>query len=280
MAVPIPAGLISGHAMTELKVTDLFRFVAQPSVCSYIQEETSQLEYRVPWNLDEAVYGELVRRGWRRFGNYVFRPQCPVCRKCRSLRIRVDDFRTSKSLRRTLNRNSNIRCESGPPTVTNEHVSLFNAWHRDMTTQRGWPENTTSIQDYYESFIGGHFEFAREFRYFNEGRLVGVSLVDVVTTGVSSVYFFHDPAWRPLAPGTFSILREVEFARSLGLPFVYLGYWIEENQSMNYKSRFRPHELLEAYVDDNVEPVWRSAVETGPVSQCQPGNGPAEPSAV
>ena len=280
MPVSIPAGVISGDTMTELKVTDLFRFVAQPSVCSYIREETAQLEYRVPWNLDEAVYGELVRRGWRRFGNYVFRPQCPVCRKCRSLRIRVDDFRPSKSLRRTLNRNSDIRCVSGPPTVTNEHVSLFNSWHRDMTTLRGWPENATSIQDYYESFIGGQFEFAREFRYFNQERLVGVSLVDVVTTGVSSVYFFHDPAWRPLAPGTFSILNEVEFARRLGLPFVYLGYWIAQNPSMNYKSRFRPHELLDAYVDDNVEPVWRSAVDAESDSPCQPEVGPNEPSAV
>lgn len=243
--------------MADLNITDLFRFIAQPSVCSYLREETSQLEYRVPWNLDESVYGELVRRGWRRFGNYVFRPQCPICRKCRSIRVHVKGFRRSKSLRRTVNRNSAVRVESSSPTVTNEHVALFNAWHKDMTLHRGWPENATSIQDYYESFIGGQFEFAREFRYFNEERLVGVSLVDVVPTGVSSVYFFHDPAWRPLAPGTFSILQEIEFARNLGLPFVYLGYWIEENQSMNYKSRFGPHDLLESYVDDDDEPIWR-----------------------
>jgi arginyl-tRNA--protein-N-Asp/Glu arginylyltransferase len=262
--------------MTELKVTDLFRFVAQPSVCSYLREETSQLEYRVPLNLDEPVYGELVRRGWRRFGNYVFRPQCPVCRKCRSLRVRVDDFRRSKSLRRTLNRNSGVDIESGPPTVTNEHVVLFNAWHRDMTRQRGWPENATSIQDYYESFIGGRFEFAREFRYFDGERLVGVSLVDVVATGVSSVYFFHDPVWRRLAPGTFSILTEIEFARDLGLPFVYLGYWIEENRSMNYKSRFVPHQLLESYVDDDAEPVWRLPVDRDSASKCQPDDGKSD----
>lgn len=259
--------------MTELKVTDLFRFVAQPSVCSYLREETSQLEYRVPLNLDEPVYGELVRRGWRRFGNYVFRPQCPVCRKCRSLRVDVNEFRPSKSLRRTLNKNAGIDFESGPPTVTNEHVALFNAWHKDMTRQRDWPENATSIQDYYESFIGGQFEFAREFRYFQKGRLVGVSLVDVVSTGVSSVYFFHDPAWRPLAPGTFSILQEIEFARSLELPFVYLGYWIEENRSMNYKARFGPHQLLEFYVSDNTEPVWRFPTDDDPVAECQPGEG-------
>ena len=242
--------------MAQLNVTDLFRFVTQPAVCSYLREETSQLEYRVPLNLDEPVYGELVRRGWRRFGNYVFRPQCPVCRKCRSLRVKVDEFRPSKSLRRTLNRNQHVEVEVGPPTSTNEHVSLFNAWHVDMTQRRGWPENATSMQDYYESFIGGQFEFAREFRYLTDNKLVGVSLVDVVGTGVSSVYFFHDPSWRPLSPGTFSILQEIEFARRLGQPYVYLGYWIEENVSMNYKSRFTPHELLDAYVEDDVQPRW------------------------
>lgn len=246
--------------MSELTVTDLFRFVTQPTVCSYLREETAQLEYRVPLNLDEPVYGELIRRGWRRFGNYVFRPQCPVCRKCRSLRVLVNRFQTTKSLRRTLNRNQHVRFEISPPTITNAHVSLFNAWHRDMTLRRGWPANVTSMQDYYESFIGGQYEFAREFRYLIDGRLVGVSLVDVVRTGVSSVYFFHDPDWRSLAPGTCSILNEIEFARRLGLPYVYLGYWIEENLSMNYKSRFGPHELLEAYVEDDVEPVWRQPV--------------------
>lgn len=243
--------------MAQLNVTDLFRFVTQPSVCSYLREETSQLEYRVPLNLGETVYGELIQRGWRRFGNYVFRPQCPVCRKCRSLRVIVDDYHPSKSLRRTLRRNQHVQVETGPPTISSEHVALFNAWHADMTQRRGWPENATSMQDYYESFIGGQFDFAREFRYLVDGQLVGVSLVDVVSTGVSSVYFFHDPSWRSLAPGTFSILQEIRFAKQLGRPYVYLGYWIEENLSMNYKSRFVPHELLTAYVEDDESPDWR-----------------------
>lgn len=242
--------------MAQLKVTDLFRFVTQPSVCSYLREETSQLEYRVPLNLDESVYGELVRRGWRRFGNYVFRPQCPICQKRRSLRVRVGEFRPSKSLRRTLNRNQHVKVEVGSPTITNEHVSLFNAWHMDMTRRRGRPENATSMHDYYESFIGGRYEFAREFRYLIDGELVGVSLVDVVGHGVSSVYFFHHPSWRSLSPGTFSILQEIDFATRLSQPYVYLGYWIEENVSMNYKSRFTPHELLDAYVEDDVKPRW------------------------
>jgi len=192
----------------------------------------------------------------------------------------VADFRPSKSLRRVLRKNSDVHMEIGTPTVSNERIRLFNQWHAEMTYQRGWPVNTVSSREYYESFIGEQFEFAHEFRYLVNGRLAGVSLVDVVTTGVSSVYFYHDPAWRSLAPGTFSLLQEIEWARRLNLPYVYLGYWIEQNQSMSYKSRFRPHELLHAYVDDNREPFWAAPDHTSHASGEDMSEPPVEPGAV
>lgn len=245
--------------MSTVKTIDLIRFLSETSACSYLPEESSQLEYRVPWEPDAEQLRQLLRRGWRRFGNYVFRPQCPVCRKCRSIRIPVDRFQPSKSQRRALKRNSHIEVEVHSPEVTDDHVELFNEWHRDMALRRGWAENATSFQNYYESFIGGTFDFAREFRYWEGDRLVGIGLVDQVEDAVSSAYFYHDPAWRPLGPGTFSSLMEIEYARQNGLQYVYLGYWIQQNQSMNYKARFQPHELLDFYVDDEDEPVWRAA---------------------
>jgi len=246
-------------AMNKQEPADLLRFVTGPETCSYLSSETSRLEFRVPRQLHQADYSELVRRGWRRFGNYVFRPQCPVCRACRSLRVVVAEFRPSRSLRRVLNKNSDVRMEIGRPAVSEERISLFNSWLAEMTRQRGWADSTTNARDYYENFIGRDFEFAYEIRYLAGDRLAGVSLVDVATSGVSCVYFYHDPRWRPRAPGTFSILQEIEWARRLKLPYVYLGYWIEQNQSMNYKSRFRPHELLLSYVDDDREPSWTAS---------------------
>ena len=250
---------------------DLIRFTTEPSTCSYLSTESAQLEYRVPMNLDAATFGQLLLRGWRRFGNYVFRPQCPVCRSCRSIRVPTNSFSPTKSQRRTLNRNAHIDVEVTRPDVTDDHVDLFNAYHKDMSRRRGWPENLTSFQDYYESFIGGRFEFAREFRYWNEDRLVGIGIVDEVTDGLSSAYFYHDPAWRRLGPGTFSMLTELQYARDRDIPFCYLGYWISDNDSMNYKANFRPHELLEAYVDDDNEPVWNSPQ---PVSASELDNSP------
>lgn len=245
--------------MSDGNLHDLIRFVTEPSPCPYLPRETAQLEYRVPASLDTALLEQLIERGWRRFGNYVFRPRCAACRKCRPLRILLDQFRPSRSQRRVLNKNSHVEVSVTRPKVTDEHVALFNAYHRDMTARREWPDNPTSFQNYYESFIGGQYRFAREFQYRDGGDLIGVGLVDVMKQGLSSVYFYHDPAWRKLSPGTFSILTEINWGISSSLRYSYLGYWIHENQSMNYKARFQPHELLDECVDTNESPSWRSA---------------------
>ena len=90
-----------------------------------------------------------------------------------------------------------------------------------------------------------------------DGRLIGVGIVDVFKEGLSSAYFYHDPAWRKQSPGTFSILTEIEWGKANSLKYSYLGYWIHENQSMNYKARFDPHQLLEACVDLDEAPNWK-----------------------
>jgi leucyl-tRNA---protein transferase len=230
---------------------DLIRFVTEPSPCPYLASESAQLEYRVPATLDTRSLEQFIERGWRRFGNYIFRPRCVACRKCRPLRIVLGDFRPSKSQRRTLRRNEHVQIHVTRPSVTDEHVELFNAYHRDMTDRRQWPDNATSFQNYYESFIGSQNEFAREFQYRDDGRLIGVGIVDVMNKGLSSAYFYHDPAWRKLGPGTFSILTEIEWGQARSLQYSYLGYWIHENQSMNYKARF-------------TLPSWRNAADENP----------------
>ena len=194
--------------MSSARIIDVTRFMTEPSTCSYLRNETACLEYRVPWELNSESYGELLRRGWRRFGNYVFRPQCRACSKCRPLRVDVNRFRPSKSQRRTLKRNQHVDISFGPPGVSDERIELFNRYHSDMTERRGWSEHQTSSPEYADGFLGSSFEFAGEFLYRDAGRLVGVSLVDISNCGLSSMYFYHDPDWRPLGPGTFSVLTE------------------------------------------------------------------------
>jgi leucyl-tRNA---protein transferase len=235
---------------------ELARMEGPPGPCSYIPELTSTLEYRFILGMDTGQYHEMLRRGWRRFGYTFFRPKCEGCKKCQSLRVRVEDFHPTKSQRRSLKRNKHLKILIGQPSVSDEHLRLYEAYHDDMSQRRGWPLQSYDQEEYIESFVTGGGEFAREFRYFDNSKLVGVGLVDVLPDGLSSIYFFHDPKWRKLSPGVFSVLTEIDFARQMGLNYLYLGYWIEENQSMEYKGRYKPHEILEAYVEEASDPLW------------------------
>jgi arginine-tRNA-protein transferase len=235
------------------------RFRTQPYTCSYLPLETASLEYRIVADIEAQEYGELLRRGWRRFGCDFFRPACPRCVKCRSLRVDVERFAASKSQRRNVRRNAGLRVIVQPPTVTAEHVRLYNAFHQDMQQRRGWPRQALSERGYWETFVSGGDGFGREFLYLEGERLVGVALADVVADAISSVYFFHDPGLRARGLGVFSVLRELQFAREEGLRWQYLGYWISECQSMAYKAQYRPHEILARYPGDDEEPDWRPA---------------------
>lgn len=232
------------------------RFVTPAHSCSYIPSQTASLEYRIQLSMDADDYKELLQRGWRRHGAHFFRPACPRCTRCRSLRIDVDGFRPTKSQRRCFNRNSSVESVVRRATVSSDHVRLYNLWHRDMTARRGWPLQQSTPEGYVEAFLIGNWEFANEIQYVQEGRLVGVGLVDLLDDAISSVYFYHDPVWRERGPGTFSILTEIDLARRTGRRHLYLGYGIHECPSMAYKFRFGPHEILAEYVSDATLPVW------------------------
>ena len=233
---------------------------ALEEACSYLPQRNSRMEYRIEWKLNRDGYVALLDRGWRRFGTLLFRPTCHGCDQCRALRIDVQRFTATKSQRRAARRNSDVSTTLSEPTITSEHLRLYDEYHRYMHRRRGWPwKEPIEEVDYYSSFVLGNFDFAREIRYYHNARLIGVGLVDVTTEVTSSVYFFHAPNWRPRGPGTYSILQEIEVARQVGARYHYLGYWIRECPSMSYKSNFGPHQLLNEFVSDEHDPTWHDA---------------------
>lgn len=237
---------------------DELRIISPPDTCSYLPAETSSLEYVIPKTMTAGRFEALLARGWRRFGDYYFRPKCPGCTACRPLRIDLTAFRRTKSQRRAVRKNSHIRLLVQRPSVTEEHIDVFNQYHADMHLRRDWPLRRITVDEYVEGFIGNDVGLGYEFLYFDDNRLMGVGLVDQ-TPGVSSgAYFYHRPEWRDASPGTYSLLCELEYAREHGRRFHYLGYWIRDCPSMAYKSRFGPHELLESFVREDEEPVWHS----------------------
>lgn len=225
--------------------------------CSYLPEKFAALEYRLIAGATSETCGRLVARGWRRFGISFFRPACEDCTECRSLRVVVDRFRPSKSQRRCIARNLKVGAVLKQPGISREHVQLYNAYHEDMHHRRGWPYRPIETREYFESFVMGAGDFGHEIAYYKDTRLVGIGLVDILPGGISSVYFYHDPAWRHCGPGTFSILREIQLAKTMGIPHLYLGYCIRGNPSMSYKSRFVPHEILDPRTKGHPSPSWR-----------------------
>ncbi len=241
-------------------LVELGRLREPPRPCSYLPAEIAALDYRLIAAIADRPYEELLARGWRRFGIEFFRPACSNCAKCRSLRVRVQQFTPSQSQRRNLRRNAHLQVVVQPPTITAEHLRVVNAYQGDMHTRRGWPLQRISEAAYREIYLMNPGAFAREFLYFDGAALVGIGLADILPNALSSISFFHDPALRDRALGVYSVLYQLQFARERGIPYQYLGYWISECQSMAYKAQYRPHEVLERYVTDSEEPRWTLAL--------------------
>jgi len=235
---------------------ELVRLVEEPRACSYLPAELAALEYRIVQDLESGEYEELLARGYRRFGRQLFRPQCPSCVQCVSVRVRADLFGLSANQRRVWRRNAHIRAVRERVFVTDEHVALYNRYHRFMAAHRGWRHERISRTEYFESFVAGGRDFAWQWLYYDAERLVGVALMDETLNAISLVYHFHDPCWRSASPGTFSILTQLEWARESGKTYAYPGYWIAADTSMAYKSRFRPFERLLRHPPDQEPPHW------------------------
>jgi arginyl-tRNA--protein-N-Asp/Glu arginylyltransferase len=235
---------------------ELLRVIEKPRSCSYLPGEVASLEVRGIASMTPAEYADLLARGYRRFGWQVFRPACRACAQCQSVRIPVQQFEPSGSERRVLRKNAGIRAELRPLFVSREHIALYNTYHEFMRRHRGWPARGITASGYAQEFLSGASDSGRQWLYFDEDRLVGVSLMDEVPGAISLVYFFYDPGWRGQSPGTFSILNQFLYAKSRGLDYAYLGYWIEDCPSMSYKGRFHPRQILQKYPGAEEAAVW------------------------
>jgi leucyl-tRNA---protein transferase len=220
-------------------------FTSPPSPCDYLPDRVQQLRYEVaPW-LRPAGYMERVRDGWRRFGYVVFRPECPSCRMCQSLRVPVETFRPSQSQRRAwkLNHRQLTLRVNDTPTSSAEKLDLLARFHRYGHEAKGWPAES---DDELDLLLANPFR-TEEWCYYLDDRLIGVGYVDALPDGLSAIYFYYDPLERQRSPGTYNILSLIAAARDRGLPHVYLGYYVEACRSLEYKARFRPNEVLAAH---------------------------------
>jgi len=242
----------------------VFRFIAPSSRCGYLPQQTWQLEYEQVAAIIPAEYLERMRDGWRRFGDMLFRPQCPRCTACQSIRVLVERFRPSRSQRRTRRLNKGtVELRIGTPSVSRDKLDLYDRYHAFQSEEKGWPAHDPKDADEYaRSFVANPFA-TQEWCYYLGGRLIGVGYVDDLPGALSAIYFFHDPEERERSLGTWNVLSVIEEARCRRIPHVYLGYYVAGCRSMAYKARFAPNEVRGA------DGVWRgfappTAPETDP----------------
>ena len=226
--------------------------------CAYINGKKVRMNYKYVKRSNIEFNSAVIERGWRRFGNYYFYPICNGCNECKSLRIDVDNFKPSKSQRKSINRNKNTTYVIQTPTVTKEHVDLYNKYHAWRSKKSGWKEHSDITRmEYYENFAEGAFDFGKEVLYYIDNKLVGVDLIDITNDGISSIYFYYDPDYERNSLGVFSLIKQVEFAKVLGKKWIYLGYWVDGCRSFEYKTKFKPLEVLEDFPEITTTPNWK-----------------------
>lgn len=212
--------------------------------------------------LVEAEHGDarldlLTEAGFRRSQGFLYKPVCPGCRACVPVRIVVQGFVPGRSFRRVLKRNAELAWAELPAVSTDEQFHLFQRYLRSRHRDGGM---VRMDREAYREMVEMAPRSTRVVEFRDAaGALVGVSLTDRLRSGLSGVYKFFAPELEHDSLGTFIILWHVGRARQLGLPYVYLGYWIAESRKMAYKRRFAPLERLDGA-------VWRpfAAAEAEP----------------
>jgi arginine-tRNA-protein transferase len=213
-------------------------YITAPYPCSYLPDREARSQVVTPNELvDDAAYSQLIRAGFRRSGLYTYRPQCDQCHACVPLRLAVDEFKPSRSQRRAWTRNQHLHADVREQLFDQEHYHLYRRYQASRHPGGGMDQDG---EEQYRSFLlqSGVTTLLVEFR--DETALRMVSLVDVVEDGLSSVYTFFDPDLPQAGFGTYNILWQADLCRRLGLPYLYLGYWIAESEKMAYKAKFRP----------------------------------------
>ena len=229
-------------------------YLTAPSPCPYLagKEERKVFTHLVGERASD-LNDLLTHGGFRRSQSIAYRPACEACRACVSVRVVVDDFRPSRTMRRVRAANADLIGEMRVPVPTSEQYSVFRSYLDDRHFDGGMADMT--VLDYAMMVEDSHVktrlvEYRRRgpdssINGRGAGALLAVALTDVLGDGLSMVYSFFDPEEAGRSLGTFMIVDHIERARQMGLRYVYLGYWVSGSRKMDYKSRFLPQERLQ-----------------------------------
>ena len=249
--------------MTDLSKLKLY--ATHPHPCSYLSGEQATTLFVDPdTSVDQLAYSELADLGFRRSGKHIYRPHCASCQACLAARIPVEHFKAKRNQRKIWNRNQDLTVDEVEHIDGDQYFELYQRYidrrHRDG-------DMFPATREQYQSFLTKEWDSTRFFRFSCGEELLAVAVVDQLTRGLAAVYTFFDADNERRSLGSYAILWQVEMARQLDLPYLYLGYWIRNCRKMNYKTDYRPLEILvgnrwQLWQDNNSGPPPHSTDQT------------------
>lgn len=247
----------------ELPLQKLQFYVTTPYKCGYLPNKPAQSLIAAPHHLiDAEIYSGLIQQGFRRSGKFAYRPHCELCNECVPVRVVLDKFMPTRSQKRAQKQHADLSVRILPLSYSQSHFELYANYQslRHSSDESFSQSNEMDDAEQYRQFLcqSNVESLMVEFRDTRHQVKI-VSVVDIVKDGVSAVYTFYDANdaiaisgenRKSASYGTYSILWLIEWTKNLGLPYLYLGYWIKDSKKMAYKQNFQPQERLE-------EDVWK-----------------------
>nr|WP_174506597.1 arginyltransferase [Acinetobacter sp. Marseille-Q1620] len=224
-------------------LNDLQYYITPPHDCSYLENKSARMVFLDPVHrIDVVTLSELSRLGFRRSGDFVYRPECHLCRQCLSCRVPVDSFQMNSTQKKAWKRNQDLEMKIiSTKDATDIHYDLYEKY---IISRHSDGDMFPPSYDQFEKFLIHSCTQSFFLELYKEDRLISVSTCDILDDGVSAVYTFFDPDESKRSLGVYAILKQIEYVKSIGQDYVYLGYWVPHSDKMNYKSQYVPIELL------------------------------------
>jgi arginyl-tRNA--protein-N-Asp/Glu arginylyltransferase len=210
--------------------------------CSYLKDRSATTIFVDPTlTLDGHIYSELSDFGFRRSGKHIYRPNCRACHACIPVRIPVDEFEPTRAQKRCWKRNQDVSTTVINSITSDEHYDLY---ARYIEQRHSDGDMYPPSREQYEDFLSAEWGVTRYLEFRVHDKLIGVAVSDQLDQGLSAIYTFFAPDEAGRSLGVLAVLRQIELAKQLKLPYVYLGYWIRDCTKMRYKTQYRPLQMF------------------------------------